>query len=120
MTGANLIVAVQNQFDDVYVGSYDPNASSNGTIYFERYKLAESNKRLGVGVEFYQRYFTKRFPISIEYKISYLPGMLKNVNFALNVGASLQIDALRGNIKQYDKKKDKQEEVFDKIRAKTK
>lgn len=119
VTGANVIYAIQNKFDDVYFGSYDPNAGGgNGTIYFEQFAIAESNKRLNIGVEFYQRYFIKRFPISFEYKVAYLPGLLKNLNVMLNIGVNFQIDALRGNLKKFEKPIDKEKEAFEKIRLK--
>lgn len=118
VTGANLIYALQNDFDDVYLGDYQPN--NGDKVYYERYEVDPSNKFLNVGIEFYQRFIFKRNLLSFEYRAGYLPGMMNNLNFMFNVGVNFQIDFFRNNLKNLDKLIDREYEKSMEIDAQSK
>ncbi len=88
----NLILAVQNKFDDVYVGQYN---TDNNVVELKHYSMNNSNAKLPVGFEFTHREIYKKSFFSYEYGIKYLPGLLKNINLMVNFGFSVNIDFLR-------------------------
>lgn len=118
VTGANLIYALQNDFDDVYLGDYQPN--NGDKVFYEQYEIDQSNKFLNVGLEVYQRFYFKRNLVSFDYRIGYLPGMMNNLNVMLNVGVNFQIDFFRNNLKNLDKLIDREYEKSMEIDAQSK
>lgn len=98
-TWVNVIGAVQNQFDDVYVpvsGGADNDLSSSQTVYVTKANINDHNKKLAVGFEFGQRYSFKRSFFSFEYGVKYLPGLMNNLNFMIDLGLNININFLRG------------------------
>lgn len=92
-TWVNLIVAVQNDFDDVYApvayttqdnyyNSYDQN------IYVADGSINHLNKKLPIGIEVGHRYLTRSSGFGYEAAVKYLPGMMNNINFMVEVGVS--------------------------------
>lgn len=90
----NLICAVQNKFDDVYVG--EPNTSTN-LLEVAKHTIDDGNKKLPIGFEFTHREIYKKSFFSFEYGVKYLPGMLKNINLMVTLGISVSFDFLRKN-----------------------
>jgi hypothetical protein len=92
----NLIAAVQNKFDDVYVGRV--NTDDGGlTVMLVKYGMDEYNKKLPIGFEYSRHHFSKGSPWSFEYGVKYLPGLMKNLNLMVNFGFSANIDFLKKN-----------------------
>lgn len=87
----NLIYALQNDFDDVYVGT--ENTDGGGlVIELVEYSMNESNAKLPIGFEFTRKHLYKGSIMSVEYGVKYLPGLLKNINLMVNLGVSFNFD----------------------------
>ncbi len=87
----NVMFAVQNEFDDVYapVGATTQNNyyySSANERYVSRASIDKQNKKLAIGAEFGQNFMSKKSGVSMNYAVKYLPGFVKNINFALELG----------------------------------
>ncbi|TNF45899.1 MAG: hypothetical protein EP305_12725 [Bacteroidetes bacterium] len=92
----NVIAALQNDFDDVYVGRV--NTDGGGlTVMLVEYTMDAYNKKLPIGFEYTHHMYSKGSAWSYEYGIKYLPGLVKNLNFMATLGVSLNIDFLKKN-----------------------
>ncbi|RFC53175.1 hypothetical protein [Brumimicrobium aurantiacum] len=103
VTGFNVLYALQNEFEDVYLGEYYPN--KDDMTYYEKYQISPENQFLNFGFEFYQRFYNKESNFAFEYSLAYLPGMLYNINIMAQAGISFQIDFLKNNLKDLGKKR---------------
>ena len=99
VTGVNFMYALTNKFDDVLVGKYIQNDGGDGKMHYAQFNFASTNALINFGGEFYQQYYIKHSPISLEYRIALLPGLKGILNYALSIGGNIQIDALRKNSK---------------------
>lgn len=87
----NVIYAVQNKFDDVFVGTENTN---NNTVELVRYSMDSWNQKLPFGFEFTGREVYKKSFVAFDYGIKYLPGLLKNINLMVTFGVSLNFDLI--------------------------
>jgi hypothetical protein len=88
----NLIFAIQNDFDDVYVGT--PNTTTN-KLEVSKHTISSDNKKLPIGFEYTFREVSKNTYFTYEYGIKYLPGMMKNINLMVTFGVSVCFDILK-------------------------
>ena len=91
----NVIFALQNEFDDVYV-SVPESEDFNGELgqYVSRASIDAQNKKLPFGFEFGRKTMTKESGISTEFAIKYLPGFVGNINLMIELGASYTFNFL--------------------------
>ena len=94
-TWLNLICAVQNDFDDVFVPVDEFGNGGAEQTMIMRASINEANKKLPVGIEFGQRFSSNKGFISLEYGVKYLPGFLGNINFMIEGGFNLSLNVLK-------------------------
>ncbi|MGV3611022.1 MAG: hypothetical protein ACO1N0_08740 [Fluviicola sp.] len=97
-TWFNVIIAAQNKFDDVYAPVPSPEnyyTTGSQNIRLSPATMDALNQKLPVGIEFGQRYSMFRSGISMDYNVRYLPGLMKTINFMLEVGASYNIGFIK-------------------------
>lgn len=92
----NLIVAVQNEFEDVYVGRLNMDMYVP-YVALVKYSIDDYNKKLPFGFEYTHQMYSKRSPFSFEYGVKYLPGLMKNFNLMATFGFSFNIDFFKKN-----------------------
>jgi hypothetical protein len=88
----NVIYALQNQFDDVYVGRYN---TDNNEVQLMKYTMDGLNAKLPFGVELNYKEFIKKSAFSYEIGVKYLPGLIKQINLMATFGLSVNIDFFR-------------------------
>ena len=88
----NVIYALQNEFDDVYVGRYN---TDNNEVELMKYTMDGLNTKLPFGFEFTYKEFVKKSAFSYEIGVKYLPGLMSQINLMATFGLSVNIDFFR-------------------------
>lgn len=97
-TWFNVLIGAQNKFDDVYVPVPAPEnvyTTESQAIRLSPATMDGLNKKLPVGVEFGQRYSMFKSGVAFDYSLRYLPGLMTNINFMLEIGVQYNIGFIK-------------------------
>jgi hypothetical protein len=94
----DVLWALQNDFDDVYATVPNPstnNVSSDNNIYFSKYSINESNKKLPFGFDATYRRSPRDAYFSYYVSLKYTPGFINTINFMVSGGFNIAINVLK-------------------------